>query len=102
RFVDHGEGRGRARVVRGVDADLAEIERLGVVVARVVGAVGRHRALQGEGGAVRGGGRAVVIHRVADGVPGRNRRAVPLGVQGVHRAQGVRGIDAGVDDAGGD
>src|SRR5690606_3764528 len=37
---------------------------------RIVGAVGRDRTRHGEGGAVRALGRAVVVHRVADGVPG--------------------------------
>src|SRR5690606_35959619 len=88
--IDHGEGRGRAGVVRGVDADLTEIEGLGGVVARIVGAVGRDRARHGEAGAVRQSGRAVVVHGVADGVPGRDDRAAVAGIDGVQLGRDVQ------------
>src|SRR5690606_1993999 len=83
------KGGRRTRVVRGVDADGAEIDRLRGAAARVVGAVGRHHALQGEGRAVVAGGRAVVALRAAKGVPGRNGRVAILSVRAVQTGSDV-------------
>src|SRR5690606_12847670 len=63
------------------------------------GAVGRDGAGHGEAGAVSSGGRAVVVHGVAEGVPGRCPRAQaggPLDVPAVVDCVAlIEGVGAG-------